>query len=252
MNIKSIDIDDFFKYSFVISIDDKRFKKFESLFNGAGFNYNFNIRGKDLRRWFKPYKLLYGKYIPDTRPDNYTRRFLHDFACSLSHTLAIKEAKDNNYPFVVIFEDDVIPCVNCKNLLQNALSILPNNWEVLKFEESARWVISIYDDLQPTDPNGYINYKSIYSHCVNNNKAAMPPHPRPYNAASGGGCYVINSSIYDHILRQYKQSTNFSILKTPIADIRIFQYNLFYNKLIFVQGVRTTEIKKIKSVKYKI
>lgn len=51
--------------------------------------------------------------------------------CLMSHLSIVKYAKRHNLPFVVIFEDDAYPKLNCRKELEKYLSYIPSDANLL-------------------------------------------------------------------------------------------------------------------------
>ncbi|MBL0146122.1 MAG: glycosyltransferase family 25 protein [Chitinophagaceae bacterium] len=58
---------------------------------------------------------------------------LGELACALSHKMVYAEMVKHNWQKVLILEDDVLPLYNNLHLLKNAISELPDNWELVYF-----------------------------------------------------------------------------------------------------------------------
>lgn len=97
-----ISLNDFFKNSFMITIDDERYNKtikiFQKYFDGLFPKKFVGSHDKKL-----------------TGPQN----------CTRSHVRIIEYAKQNNLPFVVVFEDDAYPRKDAKEKLSGYLYRLP-------------------------------------------------------------------------------------------------------------------------------
>lgn len=48
-----------------------------------------------------------------------------------SHLMIVSMAKTMQLPFVCIFEDDAVGCINCKNKLEQVLNNIPEDTDVL-------------------------------------------------------------------------------------------------------------------------
>ena len=104
----NITVDNLMEHAFVISIDEDRLVQFYSLFAAHGFNK-----------------------LP---------KYLHGFCnngktgvenCYLSHRSAIQRAKDMNWPFVCVFEDDAYPRLGVLKHLKTQLNNIPSMTGVL-------------------------------------------------------------------------------------------------------------------------
>ena len=81
-----IDIQDLFKHSYVLSCDNDRLRL---------FYYNFSRYSLPKPEWFHA---IVDKNLGGRKCN------------SLSMAAMIQKAKDNDWPFVLIFEDDAYPC----------------------------------------------------------------------------------------------------------------------------------------------
>ena len=52
-----------------------------------------------------------------------------EIACTMSHINAIKIAKDNNWPYLIVLEDDVILANDFEKRIKFLFKILPSDWE---------------------------------------------------------------------------------------------------------------------------
>lgn len=102
---KTITLEDFFSNSFVLTIDEKRFKNFINIFKRV-------FQTKTLPKKFNGFQ---DKNL--TGPEN----------CTKGHFSIINYAKQKKMPYVAIFEDDAYPCINCKCELENVLLNIPSD-----------------------------------------------------------------------------------------------------------------------------
>ena len=96
------------KNSFVISINDKRYKLFKKI-----FNY---------------YQLPLPKLFNGVKHNNPV------LGCLLSHYNILKLATLWSLPYIFVFEDDVLPNKNIIHYLNEALKNVPDNFKILKLE----------------------------------------------------------------------------------------------------------------------
>ena len=96
------------KNSFVISINDKRYKLFKKI-----FNY---------------YQLPLPKLFNGVKHNNPV------LGCLLSHYNILKLATLWSLPYIFVFEDDVLPNKNIIHYLNEALKNVPDNFNILKLE----------------------------------------------------------------------------------------------------------------------
>lgn len=247
--MESISIEDALKYSAFISIDNKRLSKtLDRLTKESIIFKNVLTFGKDMRPIFEAtHETLYKKLCCsenskfEKAPELFKKRYmyhLHNYGCSISHTHAIKHAKENNWPFILIFEDDVVPCINCLEHFKNALSQLPKDWEVLKFEDSYKKLIPEFKNIPADSINNYISYDSLKEWFREKFPKDQRVKLNEY-IGIGAGAYIMNASIFDAIIEDCDKRSNIKRYYTPVADRRIFDYKLFYyKKLLFCQEVR--------------
>lgn len=98
-----ITVNELFKYSLCISISKKRYKLLSLLF------YN-TVNA-----------------IPNVFIGSQNKKLTRIKNCQLSHYNCVQYAKNNNWPFVCIFEDDAYPCIDIYNKLTDVLLTIPSN-----------------------------------------------------------------------------------------------------------------------------
>lgn len=103
-----LDISDVIKHSFIISINEER------------LNLTYKIFDKTIG--YRP-ELMKGCTKFKSNIKN----------CQTSHYNCVLEAKKRNYPFVMIFEDDVYPCENIKEKFQEYLDCMPKEAKLIMF-----------------------------------------------------------------------------------------------------------------------
>lgn len=141
------------KNSFVITGDDKRYNFFVEIFN----RYNIPI----------PKKFLSCK-------TNNDRGIL---GCLLSHYTLYKIAQTFKLPYLIVFEDDVIPRNNIIDYFNEAIKNVPDDWQFLKLEDT------YFED--------YID-KKFYNDYWFSGK-----HRRE---GSGTAAYIIKDTLYDLVI----------------------------------------------------
>ena len=52
-----------------------------------------------------------------------------EIACTMSHIKAIKLAKENDWPYVIVIEDDVVLAEDFEKRIKYLFKIIPTNWE---------------------------------------------------------------------------------------------------------------------------
>lgn len=164
-----VTIDTLIENAYVISIDEKRHQLFQKFFLENGFSScpKLHIGHQD-------------KNLSSTRN------------CQLSHLEIVKEAKQKNLPFVVVFEDDAYPCDDIKNKLQEIL-------RRIHYESNAVLL--------------------GYSSCGYNQKASMKSKylNRIYDrTVSGAHAYIVFKQAYDKYIKFFEDN------KDKPADNDIF------------------------------
>ena len=84
MNDNELTFDNLFKYSFVVSVNDKRYRWYKKVFKFFGL----------------PAAEKVGKKVKGQKPE---------FNCGMNHIECVRLAKERNYPYCLIFEDDAYP-----------------------------------------------------------------------------------------------------------------------------------------------
>ena len=103
-----LDLKDVLKHSFVITIDDKRFNDFKTVFKHHKLSPMPKRFEGTTDWWNSP-----------------------QYNCYLSHKKAILEAKKRKWPYVCIFEDDAYPINGIVGELEHYLSEIPDDCAVL-------------------------------------------------------------------------------------------------------------------------
>ena len=126
--------------------------------------------------------------------------------CTQSHISIVCKAKKLGLPFVVVFEDDAYPCINCAAKLENVFNQMPNDAQMLLLGWSS--------NIKGTQRfNSRFNAISTYT-------------------ISGSHAYVLRRESYDTWLDFFKQNPN------ATADNRIFQvipHSYILDNPLFIQ-----------------
>lgn len=185
---KQITLSDLNKYSTVISIDVNQFNFFKNIFS------KFSITPT----------LFHGIITHNNKAEN----------CKQSHISIITHAKNNNWPFVLIFEDDAYPCENCLELLLNYLKIIPKDADLLLLGWS------------------YHNKSSKQLFELAYNKVITP-------TISGTHAYIVFQSGYNAILNYFKNNPH------ATADNKTFmsvKNSYILDKPLFIQFNKTKSV----------
>ena len=150
----AISINDLMKHSMVISIDQKRLALMYKLFKSYGFST-------------MP-QLLFGSMFKDkSGPYN----------CKHSHMRAVQFAKEHNWPYVMLFEDDAYPCDNAISRFEDYLYAIPADAQLVVF--------------------GWSNdYKQRFD---------MPFNRITTPTISGSHSYILFKESYDNFIKYHQQ-----------------------------------------------
>lgn len=175
-----ISIEELLKNSFVISINNERYKQFV--------------------KYFTEYKL--NTPLPRLIQGAVFRNISGVDNCSISHYTIVKLAMSLNLPFVCIFEDDAYPCINVKNKLEMYLEHIPDDTECILLGNIG---IMHDNDKEKTDyyipvkrevgSHAYILFKSQYQTYVDVCEKLMF---RTFKNLTYNGNYIA-----DHILTEH-------------------------------------------------
>lgn len=116
----TITVDELIASSFVISIDENRYRTFTDAFTGAGF--------RNTPKWIEGFRI-------NSKPNvRYRLPELHSpiMGNSFTHASIVKYGKTFGMDFVCIFEDDAFPCRNIIGKLESYLTGIPDNCGILK------------------------------------------------------------------------------------------------------------------------
>lgn len=136
--------------------------------------------------------------------------------CSQGHIKMLRMAKFKRWDYVVIFEDDACPCLDWKEVFNNALNEIPlDTWECLKLETT-----NVFRGMYPNGCHDITNYWYKKYWC--------PGFP-----SCGSAAYVVSKRGIDKFLTEY------AVNSRAIADIvinSVSNENFYYIKSpIFLQ-----------------
>lgn len=143
-------VSDIFKYSIVISMSEKRLQILQKAFTAEHLP-------------------LPSLVLEPSRGYNYESKTLD---CKHSHGKAIQYAADNDWPFVLIFEDDAWPRIDCIKHIERNMQILPNKhiYAVTLGWGSVQTYGKKYGTLKPvlkmTGTQAYIAFKPAYKKLI--------------------------------------------------------------------------------------
>lgn len=83
----------------------------------------------------------------------------------------IRHAQLMNYPYVLIFEDDALPCLNFNNKIQKYLQHIPDDIHILKLgysrpcniNDKDYFINNLYNTKKTFGAHAYIIFKNYYS-----------------------------------------------------------------------------------------
>lgn len=156
---EKITYDEFKKYSYVISIDENRYRLFNQIF---------------LKKHIPSPLLSIGS----------TDRSLTSIQnCAKSHLNIVKLAYEKNMPYVFIFEDDAYPCKDIYNKFERYLSCIPKDAKLILFgwsshsKRNPQCFSKLYNKITSiiSGAHSYVIFKDAYSQYIdymtNNNNA---------------------------------------------------------------------------------
>lgn len=151
-----IKLEDFYKYSYCISISDDRYKQFYEVFTKCGIQVPKRFNGIQFKLKNHP-----GCIISSNA-----------FNCSLTHYMLVRLAQFNDFPFIVIFEDDACPLKNISQKLSLYLENIPDNCDILKLGYTKQFGKSKvfnnnYCILDAFGAHSYIVFKRFYNKYIN-------------------------------------------------------------------------------------
>lgn len=175
--------EDMIRHSYAITIDKQRFTRFNDLLHAVGFRSSANI--------------LFGSCDP---------KYSNATNCKLSHMEAVRKAKANGWPYVMIFEDDAYPCDDVVNEMNSYLNAVPKDAKLVL----VGWC-SIWGNDQP--------FTAPYT------KIATP-------SISGSQSYILFKEGYDDFLRFHTKHPEKSADNTVFYSVKP---GYIINKPLFIQ-----------------
>lgn len=146
----NIDKEDLFKYSYVITISDQKYKRITDYFTKAQLKPPHRFNGFQIQN----------------------RNFQKNLNCTISHIALIKMADTLNFPFICIYEDDAVPHKNILSLLNKYLTDIPDDTEVLKlgrmrvFANTKKLITDKFIKIKARGAQAYIVFKSGYKNIL--------------------------------------------------------------------------------------
>ena len=132
-------------HSVVISINAERLAHFYNVFDMYGLSHPTHIHG-----------CVDKKLTPPMR-------------CSMSHRMCVEYAKEHDWPYVLIFEDDAYPCDNILDILPQYLKHIPKNtrlcllgYTYFKHAQDFSHVFNTVQSKAIAGSHAYIIFKSTY------------------------------------------------------------------------------------------
>lgn len=178
-----ISFDDAIRHSYAITIDKDRFSRFNDLLRAVGARSQANI--------------LFGSCDP---------KYDNAINCKLSHMTAVRKAKENGWPYVLIFEDDAYPCTDVVSEMGTYLGAVPKDAKLVLFG----WC-SVWGNAQP--------FTAPYTRIATPN-------------ISGSQSYMVFSEGYDDFLSFHKSHPKKHADNTVFYSVRP---SYVVNKPFFIQ-----------------
>lgn len=157
----NIELNDIFKNSFVITVDDKRYGTFVKNFADAGLD-------TPLPKKFIGFQLLNGAHRGTgfVKTNNICN-------CAFSHVAIVKTAQALGLDYVCVFEDDALPCRGCRDKLEKCVRDIPDGADLVKFGYSSVSKNSVrvngaFERSKTTGSHAYMIFKKYYSAFVEN------------------------------------------------------------------------------------
>ena len=142
MNKEIISSNSLLEHSFVITVDEQRYSQFVKV-----FEYH-NLFPLPI------------KFVGVSDGDDFV------FNCYLSHKKAILKAKELNWPFVCIFEDDAYPCNDIRTYLDKVMANVPKHCKVISFGYNSKRdetkVNDLFDFSSTYGAHAYVVFQEAY------------------------------------------------------------------------------------------
>ena len=176
-------LNQFFSNSFIITIDDSKYKMLDRIWNSY-------FQDSSLKNIF------YGSH---------NKKFSGPWNCAQSHINVITHAKNKDLPFACVFEDDAYPCIDCERKIDDMLCVIPKNADMIVLGWSNVRHGVVQDFSQPFNKitgciygsHAYIIFKSAYDRYLKWFSSG-----RKWKTADGmiymnvGNAYVLNTPLF--------------------------------------------------------
>ena len=126
-----------------------------------------------------------------------------EIGCIKSHMAAIQLAKDNNWDFVIIFEDDITIAEDFEKRIKLLFKLVPKNWEHIYLSGTPHFQIPFIHIFAQT-------ISSVRTDCAHS--------------------YIVKSSAYDKILEKFNTmitTTDDMIIDMIFRDRNLISYTYF-------------------------
>lgn len=140
----NITVDELLRHSFVITVDEERYDLFKKIFSWHGLTP-----------------------LPERFQGVVSRCWGPAWSCHASHKAAIEKAKELDWPFVCIFEDDAYPKMGIREKLEDVVKDIPYECSVLYFGWTKLLSKNEYDEkfynrISNWGAHSYILFKHAY------------------------------------------------------------------------------------------
>ena len=185
-NSINIDYEQIMKNSFAISIDKSKYDLLTKIFNASNFKFIPKMFNGCVNKKIKPFQ-----------------------RCTQSHVDLITQAKQKDLPFVLVFEDDAYPCIECVTKFKNYIKNIPSD---------AKMIILGWSNSQKNSQRFDQKFNKVTTHTL-----------------CGSHAYILFNNGYDDYLNYFKNH------KEGKADNHIYQVMKAYviDKPLFIQYSKT-------------
>lgn len=204
------------KNSFVVTIDEARYKAFVEAFALMGIPSDLLPKKFIGYEISEEYLLSNFKILSDLK--NYPKRgyleknlnLIHSLCNNASHFAIVQHAMLLNLPFVTIFEDDAVPEPNCIEKLDKYCSDVPDSIDVLRLghsfnplrEQPAQDLLSSFEQSENLiignfyGSHAYVVFKKYYKRFLEDNKNQPRCDYQKINPTQDKVVYALKESLF--------------------------------------------------------